>query len=215
MKTYANLFSGLISPEHLFVCWEEFRIGKQRKSDVLRFEQELEQNIFQLHRELKTRIYRHGPYHGFHIVDPKPRHIHRASVRDRVVHHAVFRVLNRIFEPTFIADSFSCRVGKGTHKGVARVQAMIRGVSRNGTRPCTALKCDIRKFFGSVDHDILLKILQKRVRDPDMLWLLEEIIESYVVPITRERESYDGDAERSANWKSDKSDLRQYLPERV
>ena len=133
MKTYANLFSGLVSPEHLFVCWEEFRRGKQHKADVLRFEHELEQNIFQLHRELKAKRYWHGPYHGFHIADPKPRHIHKAPVRDRVCHHAVFRVLNRIFEPTFIADSFSCRLGKGTHKGVARAHMMIRGVSRNGT----------------------------------------------------------------------------------
>ena len=187
MRTYSNLFTEVTAPQGLFVAWEEFRKGKANKLDVQRFEWELEQNVFQLHRELTSKSYRHGPYHGFRIADPKPRHIHKATVRDRVVHHAVFTVLNRVFEPTFIADSFSCRQGKGTHKGVARVQTMIRQVSQNGTHPCYALKCDIKKFFDTVDHDILLNILRRRIRDQDFLWLLEEIIGGYRAN-SRERE---------------------------
>jgi retron-type reverse transcriptase len=187
MKMYDNLFREMISPENLFLAWEEFRKGKRDKPDVQLFEWELEQNIFQLHHELISKSYRHGPYHGFHIADPKLRHIHKATVRDRVVHHAVFKVLNRVFEPTFITDSFSCRIGKGTHKGVVRVQKMIRQVSKSQTHPCYALKCDIKKFFDTVDHGILLAILQRRIKDPDFLWLLEEIAKSYVAT-QRERE---------------------------
>ncbi len=187
MKVYKKIFDEVVAAEHLFTAWDEFRKGKGNKRDILRFELQLEQNIFQLHRELLSRRYRHGPYHGFHIADPKPRHIHKATVRDRVIHHAVFKVLNRVFDPTFIADSFSCRIGKGTHKGVARVQSIIRKVSKNGTQSCYALKCDIKKFFDTVDHDTLFAILKRRIKDPDFLWLLEEVIESYSVPI-RERE---------------------------
>lgn len=188
MKTFTNLFNKVVAPEHLFAAWDEFRKGKGKKTDVLRFEQELEQNIFQLHRELTNKTYRHGVYSSFYISDPKVRHIHKATVRDRVVHHAVFKVLNHIFNPTFIADSFSCRVSKGTHKGVARVQTMIRRVSKNQTQPCYALKCDIKKFFDTVGHDILAAIIKKKISDSDLLWLLDEIIESYPEPNSRERE---------------------------
>lgn len=178
MKVYKNLFDTVVTPESLFAAWDEFYRGKGNKMDVLYFERRLEQHIFQLHRDLISRTYRHGMYHGFHIADPKPRHIHKATVRDRVVHHAVFTVLNRIFGPTFIADSFSCRKGKGTHKGVDRVQKMIRKVSKNGTHPCYALKCDVKKFFDSINHDILLALLKRRIKDSDFLWLLQEIVES-------------------------------------
>jgi RNA-directed DNA polymerase len=184
---YNHLWTEVIAPERLFSAWNEFRAGKGNKPDVLRFERELEQHIFQLHHELKHKTYRHGPYTSFYISDPKVRHIHKASVRDRVVHHAIFQVLNRIFEPSFIADSFSCRINKGTHKGVARVQKMIRQASKNNTHPCYALKCDIKKFFDTVDHDILSAILKKKIGDPDFLWLLEEIISSYSSN-SRERE---------------------------
>ena len=181
MRTYDNLFTNAISPASLFTAWEEFRKGKSGKWDVQEFERALEQNIFQLHRELQSQSYQHGPYHGFHIADPKPRHIHKATVRDRVVHHATFTVLNQVFEPTFIPDSFSCRLGKGTHQGVARVQRMIRHVSKNGTASCYALKCDIKKFFDSVDHLTLLSTLQSKIKDADLIWLLNEIISSYAV----------------------------------
>jgi retron-type reverse transcriptase len=188
MQTCRHLFQDVCTPESLFAAWENFRKGKRNTPDILRFEWELEQNIFQLHRELKGKTYRHGPYVGFTIADPKLRHIHKATVRDRVVHRTIFTVLNSVFEPTFIADSFSCRVGKGTHRGVARVEKMIRKTSRNGTHTCYALKCDVKKFFDSVDHDILLAILQKRINDPDLCWLLEEIVESYSTAFPRERE---------------------------
>lgn len=189
MKTYDNVFEKIISPEALFYAWDEFKRGKRMKEDVLAFEKELESNIFGLHRDLKTKHYRHGPYSDFFIQDPKLRHIYKASVRDRVLHHAIFAALNPIFEPTYIAHSFSCRVGKGTHRGVEVLAQMLRTVSKNGTQPCYALKCDIRKFFDSIDYDILLGILEKRVFDHDTRWLMREVIGSYMAAgLKRERE---------------------------
>lgn len=176
---FTKLFEQTISTENLFRAWKEFRRGKASKRDVMRFEYQLEQNIFELHRDLKSRKYSHGPYQGFYITDPKQRHIHKALVRDRVLHHAIYNKLYHLFNPTFIATSFSCRIGKGTHRGVFWLDKVVRKVSRNYTQPVFVLKCDIRKFFDSVDHSVLISILSKRIRDKDMMCLLVEVIESF------------------------------------
>ena len=183
-----DIFEKIVSPENLFSAWTEFQKGKEQKPDVAAFAWRLEENIFALHRKLKIGRYQHGRYTSFYIRDPKPRHIHKATVRDRVVHHAVFAALNPVFEPTFIADSFSCRVNKGTHKGVERLHAMLRKVSRNNTRDCYALKCDIRKFFASIDQDILLTQIRKKIDNESALQLLTRIITSYNASTERERE---------------------------
>lgn len=179
MKIYKNLFDQICSLENIFTAWEEFRRGKSKKPDVQRFEFTLEQNLFSLCEELKNKSYAHGAYSGFYIRDPKARHIHKAAVRDRVLHHAMFKILHPIFEKEFIAESFSCRVGKGTHRGVAAVETMIRRESKNYTRPCFVLKCDVRRFFDSVDHGVLLAILRKRIKDAETMWLLKRIIDSF------------------------------------
>jgi retron-type reverse transcriptase len=179
MQVHRHLFERITSTENLFTAWEEFRKGKQGRKDVQDFERNFEQNLFRLHRELIAGTYRHQPYSAFTICDPKQRRIHKATVRDRILHHAVFSVLNPIFEPTFIAHSFSCRRSKGTHKAVDALERMLRSVSRNGTRPCFVLKCDIHQFFASVDHDILLGILEKRLKDEKAIALLREIVESF------------------------------------
>lgn len=179
MKVYRDLFERIASPENLFAAWDSFKWDKRNKPDVRQFEWNLEEKIFALHRELVAKTYRHGPYVGFYITDPKQRHIHKATVRDRILHHAVFSVLNPIFEETFIATSFSCRIGYGTHKGIDALGNAARRIGRNNTRTCLALKCDIKKFFDSVDHDILLRILSERVKDTDALWLLRQIVESF------------------------------------
>lgn len=169
----------VITVENLFSAWEEFKKGKQNKSDVMRFERNLEDNLFQLHEELNTKTYRHQPYHQFHVHDPKFRVVNKATVRDRVVHHLVFRLLEPIFQPTFIYHSYSCQTGKGIHQSVANVSGAIRKVSNNYTRTVWSLKLDIKKFFASVDQDILLRLLFKRVEGGDMRWLLEVIIRSF------------------------------------
>lgn len=169
----------MISPENLFAAWEEFRKAKSSRKDVQAFEWKLEEFTFMLHRNLAAGTYRHGPYHAFRICDPKQRQIHKATVRDRIVHHAVFAALNPIFESTFISHSFSCRKGKGTHRGVDALERMLWKVSRNHTRPCFALKCDVNRFFASVDHGILLGILRRSIVDERVMELLSEIVASF------------------------------------
>ncbi len=136
-------------------------------------------NIFSLHSDLASFTYRHDGYTAFNISDPKPRNIHKASVRDRLLHHAIYRVLYPFFDRTFIADSFSCRLNKGTHKALNRFRALAYQVSRNYTRTCWVLKCDIRKFFANINHEILLNILAEYISAKNILWLLGEIISSF------------------------------------
>lgn len=215
MKIYRDLFGEIISPENLFAAWQTFKADKRNKADVAEFERHLESNIFQLHRDLKNKTYRHGPYCGFYIHDPKQRHIHKATVRDRILHHAVFSVINPVFEETFIPTSFSCRVGFGTHKGMEVLGRMVRAVGRNGTQPSFVLKCDVKKFFDNVDHGILVSILGKRIKDEKAMWLLGSIIESYeAAPVReRERESRCGRTQRDTHRQPHVAAFRERLHE--
>jgi len=172
-------FNGIISPDNLLSAWREFLCGKRKRQDIAEFSLHLTDNILALHRELVDKTYKHGAYSAFKISDPKPRDIHKATVRDRIVHHAVFSILNPLFETTFIFDSFSCRQGKGTHKGIDKLRTMLRKVSGNNEIPCHILKCDIRKFFQSVDHGLLLDMLGRRIKDADTMDLIGKIVSSF------------------------------------
>jgi len=143
------------------------------------FERNLEDNLFGLQYELAKKTYRHGNYHQFYVNDPKRRHIHKAEVYDRIVHHLFYEYLYSIFDKTFIYDSYSCRLGKGTHRAVRRLEQISRKLSKNYTRDFWALKLDIRQFFASVDHEILYGLITKRIKDEDILWLIGEVINSY------------------------------------
>ncbi|MFA6571983.1 MAG: reverse transcriptase/maturase family protein [Bacteroidota bacterium] len=136
-------------------------------------------NVISLHTDLINKTYKHSNYEAFKINDPKPRDIHKARVRDRLLHHAIYRILYSYLDKKFIYDSYSCRVGKGTHKAIYRFESFIRKVSKNNTKTCWVLKCDIKKFFANIDHKILKEILSKTVFDKDTLWLLEQVIDSF------------------------------------
>ena len=136
-------------------------------------------SVLALHRHLKQKTYIHGGYHAFNISDPKPRNIHKASVRDRLLHHAIYRQLYPFFDKTFIADSYSCRVGKGTHRAMNRYRAFAYRVSVNHTRTVHVLKCDIRKFFASVDQKILMNIIVRYIADADIVWLIGQVVRSF------------------------------------
>ena len=150
-----SLYSKMIALEHLFLCWEQFRRGKRKRKDVQDFERHLEDEIFQLHEELKNETYRHNPYRKFYVFDPKERHISKASIRDRLVHHMIYNVLNAIYDPRFIFHSFSCRLDKGTHVGIKYLNQMLKKCSRNNTQPVYGLKMDVRRFFDTLNHSTL------------------------------------------------------------
>lgn len=181
-KQLSHTFDYIISLENLLEAWLEFLPGKRNKPDVQRFGRYLMDNLIDLHQDLGAKKYQHGSYKAFSISDPKPRSIHKASVRDRVLHHALYRKLYPFFDRTFTSDSFSCRLDKGTHKALNRFRFMAAKVSKNNTRTCWVLKCDITKFFASIDQRILLYILSTYISDVDILWLLAEVIHSFHTP---------------------------------
>ena len=113
-------FCDVISIENLLAAWREFRKGKRSKKDVANFELNLEDNIFELRRKLAEGNWRNDPYIVFKVNDPKPRIIHKASVRNRVLFQAIYRKLCLVFDLGFIHDSYSSRLEKGTHAGVKR-----------------------------------------------------------------------------------------------
>ena len=175
-------YEDIISVENLLLAWKEFIRGKRKKRDVQEFQYRLMDNILSLHRELKEGTYRHGGYQAFKISDPKPRDIHKATVRDRLLHHAMYRILSPFFDRTFIADSYSCRKGKGTHRAMNRFRAFVYKISRNHTRTAWVLKCDIRKFFASIDHAILLDIVRQYILNERIVALIAEVVGSFCVP---------------------------------
>jgi retron-type reverse transcriptase len=178
-KVCTHTYDDIISIDNLLCAWKEFLKGKRNRKDVQEFQLHLMDNILELHRDLKNRTYKHAPYEAFNISDPKPRSIHKATVRDRLLHHAIYRQLYPFFDSTFIADSYSCRKGKGTHRALNRFQAFYNKVSCNNTKTVWVLKSDIKKFFASIDHCILIGILERHIQDGDILNLLREIIGSF------------------------------------
>jgi RNA-directed DNA polymerase len=176
---FEQTLQDIASLENLLQAWKEFLPGKKSKPDVQDFNLHLIDNILALRFDIVNGLYRHGGYQAFKISDPKPRDIHKASVRDRLLHHGIYRVLYPFFDRTFIADSYSCRIGKGTHRAIRRFDTFYRQVSRNNTRTVWVLKCDIRKFFASVDHGVLMGILKERIVDQKILDLLGEVVDSF------------------------------------
>jgi retron-type reverse transcriptase len=180
-------YEDIIGIDNLLQAWQEFLRGKRNKPDVQIFQFSLMDNILQLHKDLKNKTYKHGGYQQFKINDPKPRTIHKASVRDRLLHRAVYRILYPRFDKIFISDSFSCRNNKGTHKALNRFREFCHIVSKNNTKTCWILKCDIRKFFASVDQGVLVEIIRRfrlshddqRKNEDEIIGLLAEVIFSF------------------------------------
>jgi RNA-directed DNA polymerase len=173
------MFNKITSTENLFAAWSEFRQGKAKRKDVAEFELNLEDNIFKLQTDLTEGTYRHGSYMSFFVCDPKRRHIHKAEVRDRLLHHAVVRIIEPVFDRVFIYDSWSCRKNKGTHNGVKRFQQIAQRLSENNTKNLWVLKMDIRKFFDSINPLILADLLKKSIPDAKTFNLLQGIINSF------------------------------------
>lgn len=179
MRRFIHNYNNIITVEKLLQAWQEFLRDKKDRKDVLIFQEKLMDNILSLHKDLKNKTYKHGEYVAFNISDPKPREIHKATVRDRLLHHLIYQELYTYFDSKFIYDSYSCRIDKGTHKAINRFRMFHRKVSKNNTKTCWVLKCDIRKFFANIDHRTLKKILEKHIQNKDILWLFGQVIDSF------------------------------------
>ncbi|MFH0901542.1 MAG: RNA-directed DNA polymerase [Pseudomonadota bacterium] len=142
---------------------------KHLRPDVLRLSFDLEKELLELREQLRDRSYRPGPYRTFTVHEPKTRTIHAAPYRDRVVHHALCQIIEPLLERSLIFDTYACRRGKGTHRALARCGWLCR-------RFAFAARCDVEKYFPAVDHQILLEDLERRIRDPGILWLCEAIL---------------------------------------
>ena len=171
MLAISDIYSEIISKENLYRS--AYRAAKARRytDAVAEFNFHLEERIDELHQQLKAQTYRHGKYRVFTVYDPKERKIAAAPFRDRVVHHAVHDVIEPLMDKAFLKHSFACRKNKGTHKALDWAQAFLK-------RNAFCLHGDIKKYFFSIDRKILKNILQKSVGDENLLWLLDQVIDS-------------------------------------
>ena len=170
MKRVNGLWDKVTSLWNLAWAADKAACGKRSRPNVARFLFNLENELCQLEDELRAWTYTPGGYVTFMVYEPKPRLISAAPFRDRVVHHALCRHLEQVFEPTFISDSYACRRWKGTHAALDRFTDFSR---------CNryVLKCDVRKFFPSIDHQILKDLVARKIKDTGVLWLVDRIID--------------------------------------
>lgn len=171
MKTHKNLWPKIANFQNLLLAAQKAQRGKRLQPNVARFNVDLERNLFDLLAGLESGAYRPGPYRSFHILDPKPRIISAAPYSDRVVHHALCNVIAPILENAMIADSYANRKDKGTHAATGRYRQYCR-------RYPFVLKCDIKKFFPSIDHEILKRELRRKIGCERTLQLCDLIIDN-------------------------------------
>ena len=175
MKRQNNLYQQIYSIENLVRADAIARKGKSGQFGIIFHDRNRDANLQQLHEQLKNKTYRTSEYTTFKIYEPKERDIFRLPYYpDRITHHAVMNVLEPIFKAVFTADTYSCIKGKGIHAAASAVKRAL--VDREGTKYC--LKLDVRKFYPSVDHEVLKSLLRRKFKDQDLLWLLDEIIDS-------------------------------------
>jgi len=189
MKTYKNLYPKLYSYKNLELAFQKAGKGKSSKFYVIEFKKNLKKNLLELKRELEWEIYRPSPLTKFTIRDPKTRVIRKSIFKDRIVHHAVVNILDPIYEPRFISDSYANRINKGTIAAIQRFDIFKRKVSKNGNlvnNPIDnnmirgyVLKADIKKFFDSIDQAKLLEILRRKIKDEKVIWLITKILKNF------------------------------------
>ena len=170
MKRYGNLWPQVIDFENLLLAARQAQRGKRFRTNVLAFNYNREQELLQLHQTLKDKTYQPGKYRTFQVYSPKPRIISAAPYRDRVVHHALCNIIHPIFERTFIFDSYANRLGFGTHRALRRFTHFARTSDY-------VLQCDVRKYFPSIDHEILKGLIRRKIKCQDTLWLIDTIID--------------------------------------
>lgn len=171
MKRHGNLWPQLTDFSNLLLAARRAQRGKRFCNNVLEFNHKLEPELLQLQQELLTNTYQPGPYRTFEIFEPKRRLISAAPYRDRIVHHALCNVINPIFEPSFIEHSYANRFGFGSHRALKQFTSFARS-SRY------ILQCDIRRYFPSIDHEILKSLIRRKLKCKSTLNLIDLIIDN-------------------------------------
>lgn len=175
MQTIKNIFPLIYDFENLFNAYKKAIKCKRYRADVMEYTDRLEENLIELQNEFIWKTYSVGRYNIFYVYEPKKRMIMSLQFKDRVAQHAIYSILNPYFEKQFISDSYACRVGKGTHRAIKKLQSWLRKTERKQER-FYYLKLDISKYFYRVDHEILMGILQRKIADRDLLHVLSVII---------------------------------------
>ena len=189
MKTYNKLYEKIYSKDNLTSAFKKARKGKSKKDYVINFESDLNKNLKLLQNELRNKIYEPRKLKKFIVRDPKTRTIHASIFRDRIVHHAIINLIQPIYEKRFIYDSFASRKLKGTHLAVKRFEYFVKKVSSNGRKikkPFNnnsirgfVLKADVKHYFNTIDHKILIDILRKRIKDEDFIELIKIVLDNF------------------------------------
>jgi|SRR3989338_5688888 len=174
-----DLWQELCNYNNLKFAYRKARKHKTTKTYVINFEENLQNNLLLLRSELLLHSYTLKPLVNFIVRDPKTRKISKSDFRDRIVHHALCNIIEPIFDRGFIYDSYANRKGKGTLKALQRFDYFKRKVSKNNTIKCFVLKADIKKYFESVDHGILLNVIREKIKDNKVFWLIKRILGNY------------------------------------
>jgi RNA-directed DNA polymerase len=175
MKRLNNLYQQICSIENLQSADVKARKGKAGNYGIHIHDRNRQRNIETLRQMLLNRTYKTSDYSTFKVYEPKEREVFRLPYYpDRITHHAVMNVLEPVFTSVFTADTYSCIKGKGIHGAVRNMKEVLKDV--RGTQYC--LKLDIKKFYPNIDHDVLKQLLRRKFKDNDLLWLLDEIIDS-------------------------------------
>ena len=175
MEAY-SLYSEIGSLNNLTLAWRKVRKGKTKKDYVKEFEENLTENLLVLHEELKKQIYKPKPLKTFILRDPKTRKISKSAFRDRIVHHALVRILEPIFDKCFIHDSCANRKEKGNLFASKRFECFKRKITNNLKAEAFCLKADIKHYFEEFENDILLCIIRKKIKDEKLIWLIKRIL---------------------------------------
>lgn len=177
MKTFNNLYEKIYDFDNLFAAYKMARKNKRFKDEVMQFTLQLEDNLIEIHNELVYESYQPGRYREFLVREPKERLVLALPFKDRVVHQAICRVIEPIFDRTFIYDTYACRKNKGVLAGVKRLWYFLNKMQTNNNN-VYCLKMDVKKYFYSIDHDILKRLVRRKIRCKRTLSLLDIIIDS-------------------------------------
>ena len=171
-----NLYSKLYNLSSLILAWRKARKGKTKKKYVIEFEKDTLGNLLKLQKELENQTYKPKPLVTFVLRDPKTRVISKSDFGDRIIHHAICNIIEPIFDKIFIYDSCANRIGKGSLFALKRFELFKRKITNNLKAEAFYLKADIRHYFDEVNHEILVSIIERKIKDEKIIWLIKQIL---------------------------------------